>query len=88
VDAKIEDSNKGANKLDELLKDADTPLHGNTKHSKLRAIVRLYNIKCMGGWSNTSFSMLLKFINELMHPDASLPKDTYEAKKVLEGFGP
>jgi len=42
----------------------------------------------MGGWSNTSFSMLLKFINELMHPDASLPKDTYEAKKVLEGFGP
>jgi hypothetical protein len=37
----------------------------------------------MGGWSNTSLSMLLEFINELMHPDASLPKDTYEAKKYM-----
>jgi hypothetical protein len=87
VDVEIEDSNKGANKLEELLKDADTPLHENTKHSKLGAIVRLYSIKCIGGWSNTSFSMLLEFINELMHSDASLPKDTYEAKKYLRDLG-
>jgi hypothetical protein len=87
VDVEIEDSNRVANKLEELLKDADTPLHGNTKHRELGAIVRLYNIKCMGGWSNTSFSMLLEFINELMHPDASLPKDTYEAKKYLRDLG-
>jgi hypothetical protein len=44
VDAEIEDSNKGANKVDDLLKDANTPLHEYTKHSKLRAIVRLYSI--------------------------------------------
>jgi hypothetical protein len=88
VDVEIEDSNRVPNKLEELLKDADTPLHGNTKHSKLGAIVRLFSIKCMGGWSNTSFSMLLEFINELMHPDASLlPKDTYEAKKYLKDLG-
>jgi len=87
VDVEIEDSNKVPNKLEDLLKDADMPLHGNTKHSKLGAIVRLYSIKCMGGWSNTSFSMLLEFINELMHPDASLPKDTYEAKKYLKDLG-
>jgi hypothetical protein len=49
VDVEIEDSNSGANKFEELLKDADTPLHGKTKHSKLGAIVRLYSIKCMGG---------------------------------------
>jgi hypothetical protein len=87
VDVEIEDSNRVPNKLEELLKDADTPLHGNTKHSKLGAIVRLYIIKCMGGWSNTSFSMLLEFINEPMHPDASLPKDTYKAKKYLKDLG-
>ncbi|XP_062167920.1 uncharacterized protein LOC133874074 [Alnus glutinosa] len=87
VDAEIEDSNKGAYKFEELLKDAHTPLHENTKHSKLGVIVHLYSIKCMGGWSNTSFSMLLEFINELMHPDASLPKDTYEAKKYLKDLG-
>jgi hypothetical protein len=87
VDVEIEDSNKGVNKLDDLLKDADTPLHGNTKHSKLGAIVRLYSIKCMGGWSHTSFSMLLEFIKELMHPDANLPKDTYETKKYMRDLG-
>jgi len=84
VDVAVDDSNRVPNKLEELLKDADTPLHGNTKHSKLGAIVRLYSIKCMSGWSNTSFSMLLEFINELMPPDTSLPKDTYEAKKYLK----
>jgi len=49
--------------------------------------VRLYSIKCMGSWSNISFSMLLEFVNELMHPDASLPKDIYEAKKYLRDLG-
>jgi hypothetical protein len=58
-------------------------LHGNTKHSKLGAIVCLYSIKSIGGWSNTSFSMLLEFINELMHPDANLPKDSYETKQYF-----
>jgi len=86
VDVEIDDSNRVPNKLEELLKDADTLLHGNTKHSKLGAIVRLYS-KCMSGWSNTSFSMLLEFINELMPPDTSLPKDTYEAKKYLKDLG-
>jgi hypothetical protein len=87
VDSEIEDSSRGANKFEKLLKDADTPLHENTKHSKLGAIVRLYSIKCMGGWSNTSFSMLLEFINELMHPNTSLTKDAYEAKKYLRDLG-
>jgi hypothetical protein len=49
VDVEIEDSNRVPNKLEELLNDADTPLHGNTKHSKLGAIVRLYSIKCISG---------------------------------------
>jgi hypothetical protein len=31
--------------------------------------------------------MLLEFINELMHSDASLPKVTYEAKKYLKDLG-
>jgi hypothetical protein len=41
VDAEIENSNRGANKLEEFLKDADTSLHENTKHGKLGAIMRL-----------------------------------------------
>jgi hypothetical protein len=87
VEAEMEDSNVGAKKLYDLLQDADTPLHENTKHSKLGAIVRLYSLKCMGGWSNSSFSMLLEFINELLPPSAPLPKDTYEAKKYMSDLG-
>jgi hypothetical protein len=49
VEAEIEDSDNGANKLDDLLKDADMLLHENTKHNKLGAIVCLYSIKCMSG---------------------------------------
>jgi hypothetical protein len=41
----------------------------------------------MSGWSNTSFSMSLEFINKLMHPNASLPKGTYEAKKYTRDLG-
>jgi hypothetical protein len=45
----IEDSDEGARKFYDLLKDADKPLHENTKHSKSGAIVCPYNLKCMGG---------------------------------------
>jgi hypothetical protein len=87
VQEDLEDSDDGAQKFYDLLKDADKPLHEKTKHSKLGAIVRLFNLKCMGGWSNTLFSLLLELINELIPSEASLPKDTYEAKKYMKDLG-
>jgi len=72
-----------ARKFYNLIKDADKPLHANTKHSKLGAIVHLYNFKCMGGWSNSIFSSLLEFINELLLTDGTLPNNTHEVKKYL-----
>jgi hypothetical protein len=87
VDAEMEDSNEGARKLYDLSQDADTPLHENTKYSKLGAIVRLYSLKCMGGWSNSSFSMLFEFINELIPLSTPLLKDKYEAKKYMRDLG-
>jgi hypothetical protein len=61
-----DDFDEKMRKFFDLLKDADTPLHENTKHSKLGAIVHLYNLQCMGGLSNTMFSLLLEFVNELL----------------------
>jgi hypothetical protein len=52
-----------AQKYDELLKKVDMPLHGKTRHSKLSATVHLYNLKCLGGVTNTIFSTLLEFVN-------------------------
>jgi hypothetical protein len=44
----------------ELLKTADKPIHTSTKHSKLSAIVHMYNLKCVGGISNKILSDILE----------------------------
>jgi hypothetical protein len=77
-----------AQKYDDLLKNSDKPLHGKTKHSKLSATVHLYNLKCLGGVTNTIFSALLEFVNQLLPDDGEpLPDNTYHAKKFLKDMG-
>jgi hypothetical protein len=67
-----------AQKYNDLLKKADKPLHGRTRHNKLSATVHLYNLKCLGGVSNTIFSTLLEFVNQLLPDDGEvLPDNTY-----------
>jgi len=87
VEEDLEGPDENARKFYEMLKDADKPLHDNTKHSKLGAIVCLYSLKCMGGLSNALFTFLLEFINELIPTESPLPKDTYEAKKYMKDLG-
>jgi hypothetical protein len=42
----------------------------------------------MGGLSNTIFTSLLEFINEIVPTDeAALPKSMYETKKYLRDLG-
>jgi hypothetical protein len=50
VEEDIVDYDENASKFYALLEEDDKPLHANTKHSKLGAIICLYNFKCMGGW--------------------------------------
>ena len=52
-----------AQKYDDLLKKAEKPLHERTRYSKLSPTVHLYNLKCLGGVSNTIFLALLEFVN-------------------------
>ena len=73
-----------AQKYDELLKQADKPLHGRIRHSKLSATVHQYNLKYLGGVTNTIFSALLEFVNQLLLNDGeTLPDNTNQAKKIL-----
>jgi hypothetical protein len=73
-----------AQKHYDMLKKWEKPLHVGTKHSKLSAIVHLYNLKCIGRLSNKIFSDLLEFIIQLLPAcDDTLPANTYEAKKFL-----
>ena len=58
-----------------------------TKFSIFSAIVVLYHLKAFYGWANKSFTMLLQVLQDLLPSDAKLPKDCYEAKKIIKDLG-
>ena len=71
-----------------LLEDAEKPLYPRShKYTKLKALVKLYNLKGKYGWSDTSFSDLLSFLVDMLPEYNTLPKCTYEAKKTLSALG-
>jgi hypothetical protein len=77
-----------AQKYDELLKNSDKPLYRKTRHIKLSATIHLYDLKCLGGVTNTIFSPLLEFVNQLLPDDGeALPDNIYQAKKFLRDMG-
>jgi len=78
----------GAQKYYDMLKKEEKSLHEGTKHSKLSATVRMYNLKCVGGVSNNIFLAFLELINQLLPAcEDSLPANTDEAKKSLSDMG-
>ena len=77
-------SNKNANKFYNLLREAEHELYPRCKKfTKLSFIIRLFHMKCLNGWSNKSFTMLLELLNEALPEGETLPSNYYETKKVL-----
>ena len=71
-----------------LLEDANQPCYEGCKHfSKLSTIVHLYHMKCLNGWTNKSFTMLLQFLLDFLPSNAKLPNDCYEVKKIIKDLG-
>lgn len=71
-----------------FLKEANTKLyHGCDKFSKLSFIVSLYHQKCIHGWTQESFTALLGLLSDALPQEAELPKNCYEAKKIIRGLG-
>ena len=58
-----------------------------THFSKLSAIVHLYHMKFLNGWTNKSFTMLLQFLLDFLPSNAKLPKDYYETRKIIKDLG-
>uniref|UniRef100_A0A2N9IGN6 Uncharacterized protein n=1 Tax=Fagus sylvatica TaxID=28930 RepID=A0A2N9IGN6_FAGSY len=80
--------NEDAQRFYNLLKDAEQSLYEGCKNfSKLSAIVHLCHLKCISGWTNKSFTMLLQLLQDLLPLDAKLPKNCYEAKKITNKLG-
>lgn len=74
-------------KFDDLLKDVEEKVYPNSKYSKLSCLVHLFHLKCLNGWSNKSFSMLLEFLTDLLPEGNLLPKSTYHVKKIMTNLG-
>ena len=76
-------------KFKELLEDTETPLYeGSPKFTKLSAVVTLFNLKAKGGWSDTSFTNLLKVLREMFPlKDNVLPSNMREVRKTLSVYG-
>ena len=71
-----------------LLEDVEKPLYpGYSNFKKLSALVKLYNLKVKSGWSDKSFSELLKLLREMLPDQNEIPTSMYEAKKTLNALG-
>ena len=80
--------NENVNKFYNLLREAEHELYpGCKKFIKLTFIIRLFHMKCLNGWSNKSFTMLLEMLKETLLEDETLPNNYYETKKVLHDLG-
>ena len=75
--------------LDNLGNDSKKPLYpGCSDHfSKLSTTLRLCKLKVKNGWSDKSFTELLKLLGDILPRNNELPTSTYEAKKILCPLG-
>ncbi|KAL4011360.1 hypothetical protein IC575_028417 [Cucumis melo] len=84
IEVAHEEYSKKPNEFEKLLNDAEKPLYeGCKKFTKLSTLVKLYNLKVRYGWSDISFSELLKTLKEILPTSNEIPTSMYEAKKTL-----
>ncbi|CAA0820321.1 Unknown protein [Striga hermonthica] len=71
-----------------LSTEANKPLYSGCKNfSRLTAVLKLINLKATHGWSDKSFTELLRLLQNMLPEDNELPDSNYEAKKVLCPLG-
>ena len=88
VQQPVEGHNDDAKMFYDQIEDVEKPLYkGCTKFSIFLAIMVLYHLKTLYGWTNKSFTLLLQVLQDLLPSDAKLPKDCYEAKKIITDLG-
>ena len=60
---------------------------GCTIFTRSSVLLKLFNLKENGGWSDKSFTKLLDLLKEMLPEDNNLPYHCYEAKKILCPMG-
>ncbi|KAL5781632.1 hypothetical protein ACOSP7_006661 [Xanthoceras sorbifolium] len=83
-----QDPNADAQNFYDLLAESEQPLYPNCeKYSNLSFVVKLMHIKCINGWSNKSFIMLLEFLKDAFPMCDKLPTSNYDTKKMVRDLG-
>ena len=57
------------------------------KYTQLCFLVRLLHLKLLGGWTDRSFNLLLDLLNDALPEGSTLPRNFYEAKKLVKSIG-
>jgi len=61
---------------------------GCTEFTRLSFLLRLFQLKSLGGWTNKHFTMLLDILRKALPcGNESIPKSYYEAKKIVTMLG-
>lgn len=47
----------------------------------------MFHIKCLCGWSNKSFTMMLKLLKDALPEGETLPNSFHETRKIIKGLG-
>ncbi|KAK5793799.1 hypothetical protein PVK06_034957 [Gossypium arboreum] len=84
--APYEEPNEEAAKFYNLLNEMNEELYEGSKYSKLSFCIRLFHLKCLGGWTGNSFTMLLEFLRE-MFPFAKIPQSCQDMKRLIKDLG-
>ncbi|WCJ39870.1 hypothetical protein M5689_020822 [Euphorbia peplus] len=80
--------NDEASKFLKLLEDAKQKLYpGCENFSKLSFVVKMFQIKCLHGLSDTSFNSIMKLFKEALPTGETLPANFYETKKMIRALG-
>ncbi|CAK8542809.1 unnamed protein product [Lathyrus sativus] len=83
----VDDFNK-TSFVDTLQRDMEDSLYQRCKHfTRLSVVLRLFNLKVRGGWTDKSFNELLELLKQMFPECNTLSNRTYEAKKILCPMG-
>lgn len=79
--------NNKAKKNFRLLRDAEHKLHlGSKRFMKLSFLMKLLHMKCLNGWGNNSFNMLLNLLKEAL-PEGETFLKNYKSQKIIRDLG-
>ncbi|KAK5843103.1 hypothetical protein PVK06_005536 [Gossypium arboreum] len=81
-----EQPNEEAAKFYTLLGEMNEELYKGSKFLKMSFYIRLFHLKCLGGWTGNSLTMLLELLRE-MFPFAKIPQSCKDMKKVIKDLG-